>query len=386
MKHLRQIVTWQPVLTDHQAFTFAELSKQADVPIIAYVKAFEDSSRKAQGWADTRVSSIKRDLIPNSGSLVYCLRQLLHHRHEVHLFCGTFQDPILIACLLMATWLGIEFYLISEPYCPAAQSYFGKQPLFIDKLKAAVRPYLYKLYAGIIKNKVEGIFAISKLALHQYHLAGIAKKKLFPFGYFVPTLAKSSRIRQKSAEHSELRVVFVGSLIARKGLDILIESMRLLCDWKVKASLDVYGPGSTDLFAFDTPYVRYCGQIPFGSTQEVVSDYDLLVLPSRYDGWGVVINEALNSGVPVLCSDHAGASILTERFPVGAKFRSGDVRDLSKCLEMLANDRTKLAAMKQATSTAAELLRPSIAARYILEIILSPSSKKAQVPSPWYPE
>jgi glycosyltransferase involved in cell wall biosynthesis len=245
---------------------------------------------------------------------------------------------------------------------------------------------LYRLYGSIIKNKVQGIFAISRLALQQFYLAGISKEKLFPFGYFIPKLSKSSNGRQKSAEHPGLHVVFVGSLIAIKGLDILIESMRILSQQKVIVSLDIYGPGSTHLFAVDTANVCYRGKIPFGSTQEVVANYDLLVLPSRYDGWGVVVNEALSAGVPVICSDHVGAGVLIEKFLAGKIFTSGNANDLANCLAMLANDQTQLATMQQAALAAVESLQPSIAANYMLNIILAPSSQKAQVPTPWYPE
>jgi glycosyltransferase involved in cell wall biosynthesis len=385
MKPNCHIVAWQPVLTDHQAFTFAELSKQADVPLIAYVKALEDSTRQLQGWVDTCVSSVERRLIPDSGSFRYCHRCLLQHRHDVHLFCSPFQDPILIVCLLIACLLRIEFYLISEPYCPVAQSYFGEQPRIIDRLKAIIRPALYRIYVSVIKNRVQGIFAISKLALRQYSLAGIPADKLFPFGYFIPALAKHEEGRQMPCQRPEFRVVFVGSLIARKGLDILIEAMRLLCQWKVNASLDVFGPGSTDLFALDTPNVRYCGQIPFGLTQETIKNYELLVLPSRYDGWGVVINEALIAGVPVVCSDRVGAGLLIEKFLVGASFTSGCVHNLASCIAILANDRALLASMKHATLAASLMLQPSVAASYMLKVMLAPNGEKALVTAPWYP-
>ena len=39
---------------------------------------------------------------------------------------------------------------------------------------------------------------------------------------------------------------------------------------------------------------------------------DVLVLPSRFDGWGAVVNEALMVGTPVICSDRCGASDVIE--------------------------------------------------------------------------
>ena len=41
-----------------------------------------------------------------------------------------------------------------------------------------------------------------------------------------------------------------------------------------------------------------------------IEEADLLVLPSRFDGWGAVVNEALGAGTPVLVSDLCGSSYL----------------------------------------------------------------------------
>jgi len=385
MSNPGQFITWQPVLTDHQAFTLAELARQAGVPVIAYVTALEDSTRRKQGWSDTQVSGIERHLIPSSRSWLYCHRKLLHHRNDTHIFCGTFQSPLLIYCLIMATWLNIKPYLISEPYCPVAQSYFRKRPGILDQLKATLRPILYRFYAGFIKTKIQGIFSISQLALHQYSKAGVASEKLFPFGYFIPVSVKTLRSARRVQDQHELRVVFVGSLITIKGLDTLVEAMHLLHSRKSKITLDIFGPGDPNLFSLNQNNIRYCGQIPFGSTQEVVAHYDLLVLPSLYDGWGVVINEALCAGVPVICSDRVGAGVLINTFHAGMTFKSSDALGLANCLSMLATEQNLLVGMQQATTKAAASIQPERAASYMLQVFHAPDGEKGLVPSPWYP-
>ena len=381
-----KFVAWQPVLTDHQAFTFQELARQAGVAVIAYVAAMEDPTRRIQGWADTRVSSVERRLVPKRGGWRYCYCHLLEHREDIHIFCSAFQEPLMMGCLLMAVWLRVKFYLVSEPYSPVAQSYFSDRPGVADRFKAIARPLIYKLYAIVLKRRIQGIFAISVLALKQYGSAGIAPEKLFPFGYFVPALSQGGATATSASQQPELRLVFVGSLIVRKGLDLLIEAVRCASTTRLRISLDVFGPGAPDAYGFDDEYVRYCGQIPFGKTQEIVASYDLLVLPSRYDGWGVVVNEALCAGVPVICSDQVGAGVVIDKFGAGAKFASGDSRALAHLLSMLAYDRSQLQVMREATAKAAAAIQPGIAAAYMLKVINTPRSEKASIPSPWYPD
>lgn len=388
MSEVRKFITWQPVLTDHQAFTYQELARQAGAPAIAYVMTMEDATRQSQGWADTQVSSVERRLIPKRGSLLYCYRHLLAHRKDVHIFGSAFQAPKMMGCLLLAIWLDIEFYLISEPYSPVAQGYFSDGAKLVGRLKALARPFVYRAYSLILNRKIAGIFAISKRAVVQYQAAGIASAKLFPFGYFVPRIADAVAppAQSSSPQVSTLRIVFVGSLIARKGLDILIKAIRSENTLGHDISLDVFGPGDPKAFSLDGQRVRYRGQISFGKTQEVAASYDLFVLPSRYDGWGVVVNEALCAGVPVICSDQVGAGVVIEKFGAGAQFASGDSHALADLLAMLASDRHQLQVMRAATAIAASAIQPAIAAAYMLNVIHAHRVEKALIPSPWYPD
>src|SRR5204863_7012159 len=54
--------------------------------------------------------------------------------------------------------------------------------------------------------------------------------------------------------------------------------------------------------------VRYAGFQAPESLPGFFAQADVFVLPSRYDGRGVVVNQALGAGLPVVVSDHAGAA------------------------------------------------------------------------------
>lgn len=381
MKVARQFLVWHPVLTDHQAYTYEALAKQAAIPLSAYVQQMEDETRRTQGWRDLQVTSIKRQLIPVGTSAWFCCRQLMAHRHDIHFFGSAFESPLLMLCLLIASLLDIEFYLISEPYSPKSLGYFSDQQKLKVRIKTSLRPMLYWLYTRILLRKAAGIFAISRLALEQYQQAGIPIPKLLPFGYFIP-----QTISPKASQASEvLRLVFVGSLIRRKGLDILIDAVERLIRIGNLITLDVFGPGDPGAFAMEGHHINYCGVIPFGQTQEIISNYDLMVLPSRYDGWGVVVNEALCSGVPVICSDQVGAGVLVDRFGAGACFPDGDIQALVQLLSQIQNDRSRLNQMRQASITAIAAIQPEVAAAYMRKVINTPAPDEASVTSPWYP-
>ncbi|NVZ21661.1 glycosyltransferase family 4 protein [Pseudomonas costantinii] len=377
-------ITWQPVLTDHQAFTYEALSQQAKTPVMAYVFAMEDTTRRAQGWQDTQVKSIERKLIPERGGFTYCYKKMREHRHEVHFFGSAFQNLKMLYCLLLAIIFRVEFYIISEPYSPIAQGYFGDNSLTLERLKAMLRPCLYKIYMTLLKRQMAGVFSISSKAVMQYSDSGVTKSKLFPFGYFVPSIESSLSGSQEKDEHTDsLRIIFVGALIARKGLDLLIEAVTRST---APVILDVYGPGDPSSFGFDDHKIRYRGIIPFGSTQKIVSTYDLLVLPSRYDGWGVVVNEALCAGVPVICSNQVGARVLVEKFGAGAVFDSNDPDALEHMINTLHFSPKRLVSMRAATPPTAAAIQPGVAAAYMLAVLRAKPEDKAAVISPWYQE
>src|SRR5262249_52683542 len=66
---------------------------------------------------------------------------------------------------------------------------------------------------------------------------------------------------------------------------------------------------------------------------------DVFVLPSRHDGWGVVVNQALAAGLPVITSDAVGAGLdLVEKGVNGMCVPANDVEGLYRAMEMLASN------------------------------------------------
>jgi len=381
----RAIITWQPVLTDHQAYTYQALERKAGMPVISFVTSMEDINRKKQGWSDTKVISLERRLIPSNFFLLYSFQQLWKYRSNTHIFASPFQQPRLILCIIFAALLRLEFYLISEPYSPQQDGYLSDTSKLLGKIKVVMRPILYRCYALILRSRIAGIFTISPLALSQYKHAGIPVCKLFPFGYFIPIddkVNQSIRI-SKLKKRSDLHIIFVGSLIRRKGIDLLQKTVKLICDQGYKITLDIFGPGNADSLCSNHKSIRYYGKIPFGKAQRIISQYDLLVLPSHYDGWGVVINEALCAGIPVVCSDNVGAGSVAELFRAGMCFTSGDIASLNNILVKLIKKPALLQKMKVSARLAAESLQPDVAANYMLNVIRASADFKEKIPSPW---
>ena len=382
-----RVVSWHPVLTDHMSYTLEALQNVGGIDLSINVTTEEHIDRQAQGWVKHHKIAAPIHKISSRGWFQQVLKQLWRNKNAVHLFGSPFEQPRLICALILAIVMGIKVYLISEPYSPVAFGYQNDRRRIVARIKAALRPVIYRMYGAILRQRLAGVFAISPLAVSQYQRIGISKDRIFPFGYFVP---KTGATSANSAGHgtrevSGLRLIFIGTLIGRKGLDILIDAVRSLRLDGDDISLDVYGPGDHQHFNFDESTVRYCGKLPFGTVQEIMVSYDLLVLPSRYDGWGVVVNEALLAGVPVICSDKVGAAAIIEKWRCGAVFESENVVDLCRRLKQCMVGEAMLA-MHQAANEVGTVLAPEVAGKYMYEVINSVTfnEKPARPVCPWY--
>lgn len=78
--------------------------------------------------------------------------------------------------------------------------------------------------------------------------------------------------------------------------------------------------------------VHFLGYKKNSEIPAIMSTHDVLVLPSIYDGWGAVVNEALMNGLFVICSDRCGAKDLIRNKDLGLVFRGGSEKELAECL------------------------------------------------------
>jgi glycosyltransferase involved in cell wall biosynthesis len=90
-------------------------------------------------------------------------------------------------------------------------------------------------------------------------------------------------------------------------------------------------------------HVRFAGFFNQSQLPAVYTAADLLVLPSEYDAFGVVVNEALLCGCPVAASDHVGAArdLIAPICPEFV-FRCGDIDALAAILKKVSSDRSTL--------------------------------------------
>lgn len=111
------------------------------------------------------------------------------------------------------------------------------------------------------------------------------------------------------SERSENTVLYLGQLIERKGVDLLIEAAK---QWDTTRTLMIAGDGpkrkSLEKLAKGYSNIDFLGFVSENEKARLLTTADVVVLPTRHDTWGLVVNEALNYGTPVVVTNRAGSA------------------------------------------------------------------------------
>jgi poly(glycerol-phosphate) alpha-glucosyltransferase len=127
-------------------------------------------------------------------------------------------------------------------------------------------------------------------------------------------LAPFHALTPPSPTEGPLRILFCGQMIPRKGVDLLLHAFARLIAAGRDARLVLVGweaelPGMlAELPTAAKAAIEYAGFQPPEALPALFGRSHLFILPSRYDGWGVVVNQAVGAGLPVIVTRSVGAS------------------------------------------------------------------------------
>jgi glycosyltransferase involved in cell wall biosynthesis len=151
----------------------------------------------------------------------------------------------------------------------------------------------------------------------------------------------------------ELRVGFIGQLVPIKGPDLLIKAVRLLPQ-EVRLQVRLYGDlskappygRSLQALAGGDDRITFCGTFPNNRMGEVLRDIDVLVVPSVWYDFPLVIQSAFATRTPVIATNLPGMNELVTDGVNGFLFARGNTVELSRHLGRLAANPAALESMR----------------------------------------
>lgn len=199
----------------------------------------------------------------------------------------------------------------------------------------------------------------SQVVKKQLVEVGVSAKRIavVPYGADPAVFRKRQHLPE-----GPFRVCFVGRHSLRKGIRILLEALEQCGDtaWEahfVGAALAETEP-AFDAYAGRPVLIRH-GTKSQSEVARLLRGMDVLVLPSAEEGFGLVVVQALNCGVPCIVSDRVGASDLIHDGENGSIHSFGDVTQLSDALMWWSSRRRTVPDTHSWFSAAIQLLESS---------------------------
>lgn len=158
------------------------------------------------------------------------------------------------------------------------------------------------------------------------------------------------KLRDANRSTEVHRLIFVGSLIPRKGVLTLLRAFNLLREEGLEMSLEICGSGPLEpavrRFVADAELdgrISLHGDVP--NALERIAAADLLVLPSLYDSFPNVLLEALHTGTPAIATRAGGSAEVIDRDDLLVP--PGDPVALAGAVRGLSEDSNRYAAVRQ---------------------------------------
>jgi glycosyltransferase involved in cell wall biosynthesis len=179
----------------------------------------------------------------------------------------------------------------------------------------------------------------------------------YPAGDQFAPIISDAEIAGRATEPGPLRIVFLGNLILRKGLHTLLAALEEIpagiCELSVAGSLNI-DPRYLRAIRRQIDQsgladrVRLLGALSSNSLAGCLRSHHLLVVPSTYEGYGIVYLEGMGFGLPAVATTAGAAGEIITPGVDGFLVLPGDAPALARCLMCLAQDRPLLTTMSLA--------------------------------------
>lgn len=216
------------------------------------------------------------------------------------------------------------------------------------RLVSGARSPLRALLARIIRS-ADRVVAISSYTANEVRKVADVPIEVIPYTVSLPTAPERAEGAATGAPR-EFAVVFVGRLVERKGVDVLLRAVAAMTTTR-PVLVHVVGDGperaALERLAEETGIgsrTRFHGRVSDDALQAMYATASAVVLPAVVDargdteGLGVVLLEAMNWGVPVIASAAGGITDIVQTEETGLLVSPGDPIALAHALDRLAAD------------------------------------------------
>lgn len=360
---------WQRIVSPHMAGLAAALADRGvDVTYVA--ERSMSASRVAQGWQAPDLGAVRLRYGPDKRAIDDLVAQA--PVDSVHLCEGLRGNGLVATAQEALARRALRQWVVMEMVDDSG--WLG-----------ALRRLEYRRLIHRRRGSVQGILALGHSTRGWLVARGADADCIFPFAYFLPDRPKASASVLRS--EAPFRFLFVGQLIQRKRLDQLIETLASLAVPSIELAVIGSGPLERELRAKAEAALGdrllWLGRQAQNRIPDHMAAADCLVLPSRFDGWGAVVSEALMAGTPAICSSRCGAAGVVRASGRGGVFPADDIDALAVALRRLLDRGKPVSAERADLARWAQCIGAEAGAEYLHQILGSAARDEERPVPPW---
>lgn len=284
------------------------------------------------------------------------------HSRAIHLLCG------LRGC--RAVRWALPILLKSKT---ARLAVTMEAPTKTTGLRRALQDLIYRRLIRRCRHRVDALFAMGKMGVRAYERLGFPAEKIHSTMYGYP--GSYPDLAEPAAVSPPLKTVYVGEAIPAKGVHLLLESLKSFSADEIQLTMIGNDPLGMAARALQDPAlygkVRSLGIVPNQRIIEILSQQDLLVLPSLNDGWGMVVTEALIAGIGAVVTNACGSQDIPAAFDTGLVIPAGSLNRLRGALKFAVENPQEVLRWKQNAVQKRDFTRPEKTAESILAVLKS---------------
>ncbi|WP_192361940.1 glycosyltransferase family 4 protein [Mesorhizobium mediterraneum] len=358
-----KLTVWWGIPCKSAIPVFKSLAEQQDTDILFVALNDLPSHRKKLGWGVPDFGKLPFEVL--GANWMSHARDLIDARAGLHIVNGIYHDERISYVSHRLAEVHREFGVVME--APA-----NLQTGLRRVIKNLVGPIITPIRTRSVAQKAKFVLSASGDHQRDFERLGFAKERIFRYGYF-PDFPMLTRHPNSSLG---LRILCIGYLEPFKGQDCLLSSLSILNKNRTPFECVITGFGSTasslqkmsDRLGLQDK-VKFEGVVSNDRLRDLFGWANILVAPGFEEPWGIRVNEALLSGLPVVVSDGVGAKELVEASGAGELFRAGSPPSLADALARSLARLSNGDELLDKVRTFQQCITPHAAAAYLAEVL-----------------
>ena len=325
-------------------------------------------AKRLSGNENTVIVNTKRPLYFNRGffirmyALCICICKLVYHKPKILITDCDYHSSIFFVAPILKLF-GIKLVVILHH-------------LTHLNAKSTLRKYFERVTEKIFLGIADKVMVISDAEVEEATRMGVAPYKIHVVS---PAFKKPKNIHYKINKSKTVSLLFVGTIYERKNVETLLMAVELLNvkNWHliIAGSLNEksdYGIKILNMIGdhSNKEKISILGRVTDSKLHDLYTSSDVFILPSTYEGFGLVALEAHAFGLPVIASNVGGIPEIVEDGKTGILFKTSDVRSCAQAIELLiSNDLVRNSMSRNAINKAMQYQGERSFAEQCLDII-----------------